>query len=106
MERKDFMQIIKLRSVWKVDRRRGNYKLPNGERLSRYITDLVESQMKLDKLGIRSNGNLCFCQGGEWNTETKEFDDYTLMPPFQDNETCTYDDMERRIKNLVSEIIG
>lgn len=100
------MKIIRLRSVWKVDKRRGNYKLPNGERLSRYITDLVESQMKIDNLGIRENGNLCFCTGGNWNTEAKGFDDYTLMPEFEKNETCTYDGMERRIKNLVSEIIG
>ena len=31
MKRTDFMKIIKLRSVWKVDRRKGNYKLPNGK---------------------------------------------------------------------------
>lgn len=106
MKRTDFVQIIRLRSVWKVDRRRGNYKLPNDEKLSWYITNLVESQMKIDNLGISENGNLCFCTGGNWNTETKKFDDYTLMPDFSDNETCTYDDMERRIKSLVSEIIG
>ena len=105
MKRTDFIQIIKLRSTWKIDRRKGNYKLPNGERLSRYITDLVESQMKLDKLGIRANGDLCFCQGGEWNTETKDFDDYRLMPPYQDNEICSFDDMEKRIERLVYEII-
>lgn len=106
MKRTDFMKIIKLRSVWKVDRRKGNYKLQNGERLSRYITDLVKSQMKIDNLGIRADGNLCFCTGGDWNEETNDFDDYTLMPAFEDNETCTHDEMERRIKNLVSEIIG
>lgn len=105
MKRTDFMQIIKLRSVWKVDRRKGNYKLPNGEKLSSYITELVESQMKIDNLGIRENGNLCFCTGGNWNTETNDFDDCTLMPAYENNETCTYDDMEIRIKVLVSEII-
>lgn len=106
MKRTDFIQIIKLRSCWKIDKRKGNYELPNGNRLSDYIRNLVESQMQLDNLGIASNGNLVFCTGGEWNTDTKEFDDYTLMPDFADNETCTYDDMERRIKRLVSEIIG
>lgn len=106
MKRTDFMQIIKLRSCWKIDKKKGNYELPNGERLSVYITGLVESQMQLDNLGITSNGNLAFCTGGKWNTDTKEFDDYTLMPDFADNETCTYDEMERRIKRLVSEIIG
>lgn len=62
--------------------------------------------MQLDSLGIRENGDLCFCQGGNWNNDTKDFDDYTLMPAFENNETCTYDDMEKRIKRLVSEIVG
>ena len=43
--------------------------------------------------------------GGEWNTETKEFDDYILMPSFQDNEVCSYDDMEKRINRLVHELL-
>ena len=105
MKREDFKKIIKLRSCWKIDKRKGNYKLPNGNNLSVYVTDLVESQMKLDNLGIRSNGDLCFASGGEWNTETKEFDDYTLMPPFQDNEICSYDEMEKRINRLVHELL-
>lgn len=106
MKRNDFMQIIKLRSTWKVDKRKGNYSLPNGEKLSDYITNLVESQMQLDNLGIRENGDLCFCNGGKWNTDIKDFDDYTLMPAYENNEICTYNGMEERIKRLVSEIIG
>ena len=90
MKRTDFMQIIKLRSLWKVDKRRGDYKLPNGDRLSKYIMDLVESQMRLDNLGIRENGNLCFCTGGNWNTVINDFDEYTLMPAYENNEICTY----------------
>ena len=106
MKREDFKKIIKLRSFWKIDRRKGNFKLPNGERLSSYITKLVESQMKIDNLGIRANGDLCMVSGGGWNTETKEFDDYTLMPEFQNNEVCSFDDMEKRIKSIVYEIVG
>ena len=106
MKREDFKKIIKLRSFWKIDRRKGNYKLPNGEKLSDYITGLVESQMQLDNLGIRANGDLCMVSGGVWNTELKDFDDYTLMPEFQNNEICTFDDMEKRIRVIVSEIIG
>ena len=106
MKREDFKKIIKLRSFWKIDRRKGNYKLPNGEKLSDYITGLVESQMQLDNLGIRANGDLCMVSGGVWNTELKDFDDYTLMPEFQNNEICTFDDMEKRIRVIVREIIG
>ena len=101
MKREDFKKIIKLRSCWKIDKRKGDYKLPNGNDLSEYVTDLVESQMKLDNLGSRSNGDLCFASGGEWNAETKEFDNYTLMPAFQDNEICSYDEMEKRVSRLV-----
>ena len=106
MKREDFKKIIKLRSFWKIDRRKGNYKLPNGERLSDYVVDLVESQMKLDNLAIRANGDLCVASGGRWNTETEEFEDYTLMPAFQKTEVCSFDDMEKRIRVIVSEIIG
>lgn len=106
MKREDFKKIIKLRSFWKIDRRKGNYKLPNGDKLSDCVQSLVESQMQLDSLGIRANGDLCAVSGGGWNTETKEFDNYMLMPAFENNENCSYDDMERRIKFIVHEIIG
>ena len=106
MKREDFKKIIKLRSFWKIDRRKGNYKLPNGKRLSDYVAGLVESQMQLDNLGIRANGGLCVVSGGGWNDETKEFDDYSLMPAFQSNENCSYDEMDRRIKSIVYEIVG
>lgn len=105
MKREDFKKIIKLRSFWKIDRRKGNYKLPNGEMLSDYIQSLVESQMQIDNLGIRANGELCFMSGGEWNTETKEFADYTLMPEYEDNEVCSFDSMEKRINSIVIEIV-
>lgn len=106
MKREDFKKIIKLRSFLKIDKRKGNYTLPNGKRLSDYITSLVESQMKLDNLGIMANGDLCTCTETAWNEEKKYFEDYTLMPSFQDNESCSYDDMEKRIKAIVFEIIG
>lgn len=105
MKRENFKKIIKLRSCWKIDKRRGNYELPNGKRLSDYLESIVESQMKIDCLGIRSNGDLCCMSGGDWNTETKEFDNYTLMPAFQENEVCSYDDMEKRINRLIHELL-
>lgn len=106
MKRNDFIKIVKLRSEFKIDRRKGDYQLPSGEWLSSYIERLVESQMKLDNLVIRKNGDLCFGIGGEWNKETKDFDDYLLLPAFEDNEICTEGDMESRFKTLINEIIG
>ena len=103
MKRNDFIKIIKLRSFWKIDKRKGNYKLPNGTYLSSYVGELIESQMKIDSLGIMNDGDLCLCSGGEWNN--CKFDDYTLIPIFKENEVCSYNDMNTRINQLIYEII-
>lgn len=105
MKREDFKKIIKLRSEWKIDRCKGDYILPSGVKLSAYISDLVESQLELDNLGICENGDICFMSGGDWNTESKEFDNYTLLPAFESNEICSYEEMEKRIGRLVREIV-
>lgn len=105
MRRSDFIELIKLRSRWKIDRRVGNYEIANGKNLSTYVQYLVESQLKLDGLWIRENGDLCNGTGGEWNEATKEFDDYTLTPNFEKKETCSVAEMERRIHVLVYEIV-
>lgn len=105
MKREDFKKIIRLRSIWQIDRRKGDYKLLSNENLSDYVMKLVISQMKLDNIAIRNNGDLCDCSGGNWNSKTKNFDDYVLFPPFGKNEVCSYDEMERRIKELAFEIV-
>lgn len=105
MKRANFKQIIKLRSFWKIDKRKGNYKLPNGDLLSDYVEALVIGQMQLDNIYIRENGDLCDGIEGKWNADNKEFDDYTLMPAFEKTEYCAFDEMQRRIQKLVSEII-
>lgn len=98
MKRKDFKQIIKLRSIWKIDARKGDYQLPSGHYLSHYIDELVEGQMQLDHLAIMKNGDLCF-------TDRKGFGDYKLLPAYGDNEDCLFYEMERRIREMIIEII-
>lgn len=83
MRRSDFIKLIRLRSRYKIDRRVGNYEIANGQKLNTYIQYLVESQLKLDGLWIRENGDLCNGSGGDWNETSKEFDDYTLTPLFE-----------------------
>lgn len=95
MTRDNFIQIIKLRSEWKIDKRRGNYELPNGTHLRDYVLRLVESQLELDNLGIRANGDLCFYD--KVNSR--------LMPKFEDNEPCTEEEIQQRIKKLIIEIV-
>lgn len=106
MTRENFKKIIRLRSEWEIDEKKGDYRLPNGKPLSHYITHLVETQMEIDHLGILKNGDLCFMDGGEWNLELKRFDEYRLLPDFESNEVCSRDEMESRIKYLVFEIIS
>lgn len=48
---------------------------------------------------------LCLASGGKWNTDKKEFENYTLMPAFEANEVCSYDDMEKRINRLVWDLL-
>lgn len=93
MTRKDLATIIKARSIWKIDRRRGDYKLPNGERLSAYVYNLVKTQLELDSLGILSNGNITFLTNN------------ILMPAFKPNEETTAAEQEDRIQNFVNELI-
>lgn len=95
MKRDDFKKIIKLRSCWKIDKRRGNYKLPSGHRLYDYVYELVESQLKVDNLGIDSNGNL-HCMS----------DKYIIIPPFKDYEKSSFQEQIERVDKLVYDIIG
>lgn len=105
MKREKFKKIIKLRSFWKIDKRKGDYKLLNGTQLSEYVEMLVRSQMKIDSLGISIDGDLYDCGGGEVDNKEKRIADYVLFIPFQENEVCSFIDMEQRIMDLVSEII-
>lgn len=94
-----FKKIIKLRSCWKIDRRMGDYKLPNNEKLSDYVTELVKSQLELDRLAISSDGKLVF---SAWDEKKKM---YELYVPFSENEFCSYYEQEIRIEKLVREIV-
>lgn len=104
MKRNSFKKIIKLRSQWEFTG--DNYTLPSGDPISTYVQKLVESQLEIDHLAVLKNGDLAFSTGGEWNDQTKEFEDYKLMPDYKENETCDFYEMEKRINTLVYEIIS
>ena len=69
MKRSDFVKIIKLRSYWKIDKRKGNYKLPNGNYLTSYVQDLISEQLELDKMVIAKEGNIYWT----FNLSNEEF---------------------------------
>lgn len=82
---------------------KGNYKLPDGSKLSTYIEKLVNQQLNLDKLAIASDGNLY----QSYNINEEEYDsDIQLIIPFSDNEIVTFEENEKRIKALIYEIIN
>ena len=101
MERSTFIKIIRLRSCWPIDKRKGDYLLPSGERLSAYIESLVTSQMDLDDLAIASDGNLypATFEQGEGKAE------YRIMIFFGENEICRWDEHEMRVRHLIAQII-
>lgn len=82
MKRENFIKIIRLRSVWKINKRKGDYVLPAGVHLSEYLYYLVESQLDLDSLGINDNGDIV----------------HFFM--YKD-----FDDKRKKIMNIVSEMI-
>lgn len=83
MKREDFKKIIKLRSFWKIDKRKGDYNLLIGE-----------------------NGDLFPGSGGTVNKELKQINDYTIfhLGPVP-NEVCTWEQMEERIDYLIFEML-
>lgn len=57
MAKPRFIKIIKLRSFWRIDKRKGDYTLPSGKKLSEYIKRLVISQMAVDDLYMLESGD-------------------------------------------------
>lgn len=106
MKRNDMAVIVKARSVWKIDKRRGNYTLPSGTHLIGYVEDLIRSQLKLDSLGIAADGNIYTMIGNfSWNKDEGDFYDATIMVPYGDNETVSYSEHEDRITRLAMDIV-
>lgn len=103
MKRNDFKKIIKLRSAWKIDGRKGNYELPDGHRLSTYIERLVNEQLELDNLAITKTGDLNYSRSID---KDKLDSDIEIIIPFSDNEIVSFEENEKRIKVLIYEIIN
>lgn len=98
MKRADFKKIIKIRSFWQIDKRKGNYILPSGKHLKDYLEVLIFEQMGIDKLCIRSDGDLVTCAKLE-NGIIK------TLEPFKESEKLTEAEHEKRIAALVNEMI-
>lgn len=105
MKREHFKEFINSRSCWTINKIKGNFEIQNGKYLSDYVKELIKSQMKINMLGIKSDGDLCYAAGIDLDSKTEEFNNYILMPDFQDIEICSYDEMEKRIDYLIHEML-
>ena len=104
MKRIDFIKIIKLRSKYKTNI--GNYAISGGQTLGSYIEDLVICQLDIDCLAISKSGDLSRCLDGNFSQHMKNnFSDFVIISENGENEFCTYEEMHKRINNLVIDII-
>lgn len=93
MKREDFKKIIKIMSDWRIDKRKGNYRLPNGEKLSDYVYTITEKFLHNNGMAIADNGNIY------------AIIDDKIFIPFADNEKYDYLTQSERIEKLVKEMI-
>lgn len=93
MKRDDFKKIIKIFSFWRIDKRKGDYRLPNGKYLSDYLKKLAAKLLEQNQLAIRADGNI-----GEIVGEK-------IFIPFGENEDILPEQQEKAIKNLIKEML-
>lgn len=107
MKREDFVQIIKLRSKYQIDRRRGNYYISDKLRVSfndeiftikDYSLELIKQQMIVDNIAIASDGNF-------WDVEHVDENKYTLTHG-NITEVCSIKEMTSRIDVLINSMLN
>lgn len=95
MTRNEFKQVIKIMSFWKIDKRRGNYKLPNGNRLSDYLERFTLDFLRRSLKAIAKDGTV-----QDWLSPD------TIFYPFRDNEPLDWTEQAERVRALVAEMVS
>ena len=93
MGRADFKKVIKIMSGWRIDKRKGNYRLPNGEKLSGYVCTITEKFFFFFFMAIAEDGDIY------------DIVNDTIFIPFADDEKYDYLKQSERIEKLVKEMI-
>lgn len=93
MKREDFKKIIKIMSDWRINKRKGNYLLPSGKKLSDYVYTITEKFLHNNGMAIAGNGNIYPLIGD------------MIFIPFSSDETYDYLTQNERIEKLVKEMI-
>lgn len=93
MKRDDFKQVVKIFSFWKIDKRKGNYRLPSGAKLSEYLEGLALDLLTRNNLAIRADGSV------------GEMVDGRIFKPFGNDETTTPEQQEKAVHALIMEML-
>ena len=96
MNKKELKTVIKAISDWKVDKRKGNYRLPNGRFLSDYLEEIGEDFLKAFSKAISINGDIY-----DYNPQTA-----TILRPFLDNEQTCQAEQRKRLKAIIFEMLN
>ncbi len=96
MKRKELKQVFKAISDWKIDKRKGNYRLPSGRLLSDYLEEIGEDFLKAFNKAISIDGDIY-----DYIPQTA-----TIFRPFLDNErTCEYE-QRKRLQAVIFEMLN
>ena len=96
MKRKEFKIVIKAISDWKIDKRKGNYRLPSGRFLSDYLEEIGEDFLKAFRKAISIDGDIY-----DYIPETS-----TIFRPFLDNERTCEDEQRKRLQGVIFEMLN
>ena len=108
MTKEDFKKVIKIMSHWRIDKRRGNYKLPSKERLSVYLESLINKFLVNNGLALDKNLNArdVFQSDEERYLEFYQKKEIKIFIPFGEDEISNYMEQDKRINMLIRELIG
>lgn len=93
MKRSELKQVIEIFSFWSIDKRKGDYKLPSGVRISDYLERLTSELLRRNSLAIRADGSV------------GELIDGKIFKPFGNDEMTTPEQQEKAIHALIMEML-
>lgn len=96
MKRTEFKTVIKAISDWKIDKRKGNYRLPSGRLLSDYLEEIGEDFLKAFNKAISIDGDIY-----DYIPESE-----TIFRPFLENEKTCQDEQRKRLKAVICEMLN
>lgn len=96
MKRKELKTVIKAISDWKIDKRKGDYRLPSGRLLSDYLEEVGEDFLKAFRKAISIDGDIY-----DFIPETS-----TIFRPFLENERTCQDEQRKRLQAIIFEMLN